>query len=101
MNPRADHWRNKSFRAKSGSEGFPLFGFGETDLARLAGKVAVGTGASRGYGRAIAQRPARDGALVAVHYAAQDDAAKATVAAIERCAGGALHPAAPLGWAAH
>jgi NAD(P)-dependent dehydrogenase (short-subunit alcohol dehydrogenase family) len=34
----------------------------------LEGKVAVVTGASRGLGRAIALRLARDGALVCVNY---------------------------------
>jgi NAD(P)-dependent dehydrogenase (short-subunit alcohol dehydrogenase family) len=57
----------------------------------LAGKTALVTGASRGYGRAIAERLARDGALVAVHYATNEEAAKATVAAIET-AGGAAFP---------
>ena len=63
---------------------------------RLAGKVALVTGASRGYGRAIAQRLARDGAFVAVHYAANDEAAKATVASIETAGGGALLLKTPL-----
>jgi 3-oxoacyl-[acyl-carrier protein] reductase len=69
-------------------------------VAGLAGKVALVTGASRGYGRAIAQRLARDGALVVVHYAAEDDAAKATVAAIEEAGGEALSLKAPLEGAA-
>ena len=49
----------------------------------LAGAAALVTGASRGIGRAIAQRLGADGALVAVHYASNDAAAKQTVAAID------------------
>ena len=45
-------------------------------MAGLEGKVALVTGSSRGYGRAIAERLARDGALVAVHYAVNEEAAK-------------------------
>ncbi|MGE0387113.1 MAG: SDR family oxidoreductase [Gammaproteobacteria bacterium] len=53
----------------------------------LADKIALVTGASRGIGRAIAMRLARDGALVAVHYGASGDAAGEVVDAI-RAGGG-------------
>lgn len=68
-----------------------------TDTAPpLAGKIALVTGASRGIGRAIAIRLARDGALVAVHYAANEGAARATVAAIEQEGGSAFTLSADL-----
>lgn len=50
----------------------------------LKGKVAVVTGGSRGIGKAIALRLARDGATVAVHYALNELAARETVADIKR-----------------
>jgi 3-oxoacyl-[acyl-carrier protein] reductase len=56
----------------------------------LAGKVALVTGASRGYGRAIAQRLARDGALVVAHYATNAEAAEETVALITKSGGQAF-----------
>jgi NAD(P)-dependent dehydrogenase (short-subunit alcohol dehydrogenase family) len=65
-------------------------------MERLEGKLALVTGASRGYGRAIAERLAREGALVAVHYAANDEAAKATVASIAAGGGKSFPVRAPL-----
>jgi 3-oxoacyl-[acyl-carrier protein] reductase len=66
-------------------------------MAPLAGKTALVTGASRGVGRAIASRLADHGALVGVHYGANDAAAKETLAAIEASGGQAFLIRAPLG----
>ncbi len=49
----------------------------------LNGKVALVTGASRGIGRAIAERLSRDGASVAVNYANNAGEARKVVAEIE------------------
>lgn len=65
-------------------------------MAPLKGKLALVTGASRGYGRAIAERLARDGAIVAVHYAENDSAAFATVASITEAGGSAFAVKAPF-----
>jgi 3-oxoacyl-[acyl-carrier protein] reductase len=58
--------------------------------ASLAGQGAVVTGASRGIGRAIAVRLAREGATVAVGYATQAAAAEETVQAITAAGGSAF-----------
>jgi len=64
---------------------------------RLNGKSALITGASRGIGRAIAQRLASDGALVAIHYGGNDSAANETLRTIEQAGGQALLVRAELG----
>ncbi len=53
----------------------------------LAGKTALVTGASRGIGRAIALALGRRGALVAVHYNAQADAADEVAGQIQAAGG--------------
>jgi NAD(P)-dependent dehydrogenase (short-subunit alcohol dehydrogenase family) len=63
----------------------------------LKGKVAVVTGASRGIGRAIALRLARDGALVCVNYHSNSEAAQAAVAEIEAADGEAFALQADVG----
>src|SRR5947209_3829052 len=63
----------------------------------LKGKVAVVTGASRGIGRAIALRLARDGALVCVNYHSNAGAAQAVVGEIESAGGEAFALQADVG----
>ncbi|MER5934281.1 SDR family oxidoreductase [Streptomyces sp. NPDC002054] len=63
----------------------------------LDGKTALVTGGGRGIGRAVSERLARDGALVAVHYGNNEAAALETVAAIEAAGGRAFALRAELG----
>lgn len=66
-------------------------------MNNMQGKVALVTGASRGIGRAIAIRLAREGARVAVHYGKNREAAEEVVRQIERDGGTAFAIGAVLG----
>ena len=59
-------------------------------MSKLANKVALVTGGSRGIGAAIAKRLANDGASVAITYAKDATAASAVVNAIELAGGKAV-----------
>ncbi|MFI7640650.1 SDR family NAD(P)-dependent oxidoreductase [Nonomuraea sp. NPDC049400] len=59
-------------------------------MDKLSGKTALVTGSSRGIGRATAAGLAREGAMVAVHYAHNKQAAQETVELIEKNGGKAF-----------
>jgi 3-oxoacyl-[acyl-carrier protein] reductase len=57
---------------------------------KLAGKVALVTGASRGIGREIAEELARNGAKVVVNYASSPAKAEEVVSGIKKNGGEAV-----------
>jgi 3-oxoacyl-[acyl-carrier protein] reductase len=61
-----------------------------TDMAKLDGKVAVVTGASKGIGAGIAKALAAEGAAVVVNYASSREGADAVVRTIEAAGGRAI-----------
>ena len=52
-------------------------------MTNLSGKVALVTGASRGIGKAIAERLAQDSATIVVNYGRSADAANELVSTLE------------------
>ncbi|WP_152393412.1 SDR family oxidoreductase [Paenibacillus guangzhouensis] len=65
-------------------------------MGMLTGKIAVVTGASRGIGRGIALRLARDGAFVVVHYGRRRHEAEGVVSEIQQHGGAAVAIGADL-----
>ncbi|WP_129842414.1 SDR family oxidoreductase [Streptomyces sp. RFCAC02] len=69
----------------------------EESAAVRGGRTALVTGGSRGIGRAVSERLARDGFRVAVHYGSDAASAEETVAVIEKNGGQAFTVRARLG----
>jgi bifunctional oxygenase/reductase len=88
---------SRSYGRTRPSHAEPIEEKGGRTMDRLTGRTALVTGASRGIGRAIAARLAAEGALVAVHYAGNRDAAEDVVASIEKDGGRAFALQAELG----
>ena len=66
-------------------------------MGKLAGKVAVVTGASKGIGAAIAKSYAAEGASVVVNYSSGKEGAEQVVAAITKAGGKAVAIKADIG----
>jgi 3-oxoacyl-[acyl-carrier protein] reductase len=66
-------------------------------MTTLNGKYALVTGASRGIGRAVAERLAAEGATVAVHYGKSEAEAQSVVAAVKAKGGDGFALQADIG----
>ena len=66
-------------------------------MGRLAGKIALVTGGSRGLGRGIAEGFAAEGAKLVVNYLKDEKSANAVVDAIKRDGGEAISVRADIG----